>query len=47
MDKNQSNNPELRLLELGLQAGDRGLLEWLEATLIAAEQERLPSIQID
>lgn len=47
MDKNQSNNPEFRLLELGLEAGDRGLLEWLEAALTKEAHKRLPTIQID
>ena len=47
MDQNQNDNQDLRLLELGLEIGDRDLLEWLELALMKREREKLPSIQID
>ena len=47
MDKNQNDNQDLRLLELGLEVVDRDLLEWLELALTKREREKLPSIQID
>ena len=46
-NQNQSNNPDFRLLQLSLEAGDRGLLEWLEVVLTEEARKRLPTIQID
>lgn len=47
MDNNQTNNEGLQLLELGMQASDRELLEWLKAVLAERNRKRHPTIQIE